>query len=120
MSQFDPVRGCLAAPAPVAGVCSTSVNRCGASAGIGVECAFGPDGSVFVAVLSDNYVLTAKGWHFVQAAYLVGTPDSDEVATSAEEMRCYEVNCAPPCPGVKPLEYFRCDGGSAGSDAHAE
>ena len=100
---MDVGRSCLEAPIALTGVCSTSVNRCGGSAGIGPVCAFSPDGGIYVAIMSDNYMLTAKGWRFSQP--LNSFPDpaaipSEENATTEQEGECTQALCATPCPGV--------------------
>jgi hypothetical protein len=64
MSPLDLAQGCLATPVVVRDICDTSVSRCTPSAGIGPVCAFAPDGGVFVAIMSDNDMLTAQGWRF--------------------------------------------------------
>jgi hypothetical protein len=124
MNRFDPTRGCLLAPEVLADVCDTSVNRCGASTGMGGGCAFSPDGGVFAATLSDNDVLSANGWHFALCTTCFppsDEPPRDQWATPAEEAMCRQATCAPPCPGVTPPSYrpAECspDGGvDSGSD----
>jgi hypothetical protein len=107
--QMDPMdvgHGCLGAPIALTGVCSTSVNRCAASAGIGPVCAFSPDGGVYVAIMSDNYMLTAKGWRFSQPLNSFPDPAAippEENATTEQEGECTQALCAPPCPGVRGL-----------------
>jgi hypothetical protein len=64
MRPLDLAQGCLATPVVVRDICDTSVSRCTPSAGIGPVCAFAPDGGVFVAIMSDNDMLTAQGWRF--------------------------------------------------------
>jgi hypothetical protein len=123
MSPMDFIRRCLAAPIALRDVCDTSVNRCGASAGIGPVCAFGPDGGVFVAVMSDNDMLRARGWRFSQPLQSFPNPAAiplDQNATAAQEEACAQAQCAAPCPGVEPLSYrFFCgeDGGDADGNA---
>ncbi len=91
--------GCLGAPTKLTQVCVTSANRCYPSAGLGVVCAFAPDGTVYAMVGSDNDVLTAPGWRFSQ--YVVGaTAPSDQVATPEETTTCQRLWCASPCPGL--------------------
>lgn len=118
--------GCLGAPTVLRQVCVTSVNRCSASAGLGVVCAFAPDGTVYVMVGSDNDVLTAPGWHFAQYVEPAMVP-SDQVATADEAATCQQLSCASPCPGVSapnfdfpflPSSICSVDsGGTDGSDA---
>jgi hypothetical protein len=98
--------GCLGAPISVIGICQTSVNRCAPSEGIGIVCAFGPDGGVFVTVGSDNNILTGAGWRFEEP--LTSFPDpsvvpSDEIATMADGQECSRAACASLCPAVHAL-----------------
>ena len=126
MNQLDAVQGCLAAPVALTEVCATSVNRCSPSAGLGLACAFAPDGGVFVTVLSDNLAPNAKGWRFALSVVSYPTPfPQDEIATSAEYDECSRAACTKPCPGVEPLHYWSCpdaggDAPDAGSDATAD
>jgi len=66
LSPLDTIHGCLSAPIPVPGLCSTSANRCNENSGLALDCAFSPDGGVFVGLTSDNYVVTGNGWAFVE------------------------------------------------------
>jgi hypothetical protein len=101
-------------------VCDTSVNRCGASGGLGPLCAFAPDGGIFVTIISDNDILTAVGWQLTQSPSEFPDPiPSDQLATPAEEGECKKALCTPPCSGVHPLALdFVCspDGEDAGGD----
>ncbi len=119
MHPVDSVRGCLEAPAPVTGVCDTSVNRCAPSAGLGPACAFAPAGGVFFAVLSDNDVLTAEGWQF-QKYPSPAAPS--EVASSAQADECARAACLPACPGAPIPGFTFCaiDAGLDASDAATE
>lgn len=109
MSQLDVARGCLLAPATLADVCATSVNRCGPSEGLGPACAIAPDGRVFVAAaFSDNFVLTAKGWQFELpfSSYppqLASAYPKEQMASDTQGQACADALCVPPCPGVPPL-----------------
>jgi hypothetical protein len=119
MNPLDQQRGCLAARVVLAAVCDTSVNRCAPSGGLGPVCAFAPDGGVFIAILSDNDMLTAKGWRFSQPVMSFPNPAAiplDQLATGTEEDECARALCAPSCSGVEPLAYGFCspDGGDAG------
>jgi hypothetical protein len=110
MNLLDSARGCLAAPVVLHDVCDTSVDRCAPSAGIGPVCALAPDGGVFVAIMSDNDMLTAKGWRFAQPLESFPDPNAipiDQVATGADEERCAMAQCALPCPGVEQLAFPR-------------
>jgi hypothetical protein len=122
MSPLDFAQGCLTAPVVMRDVCDTSVSRCTPSAGIGPVCAFAPDGGVFVAILSDNDMLTAEGWRFSQPLQSFPNPAAiplDQIETPAEDDECVRAQCARPCPGIEPLSYpFICsgDGGDAAKD----
>jgi hypothetical protein len=113
--QMMPVEdgGCLGAPVALPQVCATSVNRCGASAGLGVVCAFAPVGSVYVTMGSDNDVLTAPGWRFAEYVELASIP-GDQAATQSESASCVQLACASPCPGVQ-AAYFPGPGCRLGS-----
>ena len=123
MSPVDPTLGCLAAPVVVGDICDTSVNRCAPSGGIGPVCAFAPDGGVFVAIMSDNDILTAQGWRFSEPLLSFPNPAAvppDEIETAADGDECARAQCAAPCAGVAPLSYrFFCsaDGGDASDGA---
>jgi hypothetical protein len=93
--------GCLGPSTTLQQVCVTSVNRCSALSGVGVVCAFAPDGTVYVGLRSDNTVLTANGWHFDQFADPT-IVSGDPGATATDAMECARASCAPPCPGVPP------------------
>jgi hypothetical protein len=108
MDPMDLAQGCLGAPIALTPVCSTSVNRCAGSAGIGPVCAFSPDGGIYVAIMSDNYMLTAKGWRFSQPLNSFPDPAAippEENATTEQEGECTQALCAPPCPGAPRLAY---------------
>jgi len=109
MNSLDVTRGCLGAPVELSAVCDTSVNRCAPSAGLGPVCAIAPDGGVFVAVMTDNNMLTATGWRFDQPVYSFPNPTAipaDQFATRGDVDACNRAKCALPCPGVQPLAYF--------------
>ena len=98
-----PVKGsCLDAHVALADVCVTSVNRCTPSAGLVPLCAFAPDGTVYAAMTSDNWIPTAKGWRFAIALGSYPNPSAipgDEIATPAEYDECRRVMCFPLCAG---------------------
>jgi hypothetical protein len=103
MSSYDVTRGCLGAAVTLPGVCTTSVDRCTPSGGLGTDCAFAPDGGVFVAGMTDNEILTASGWRFVEPTAAFPDPSvvpASETATSAQNATCALARCAPFCPGV--------------------
>jgi hypothetical protein len=104
MNQVDTVHDCILPPVQLTAVCLTSVNRCAASAGVQEGCAFAPDGGVFVGgpADSDNNILTAQGWRFVQ----YGTFPSNEVATLEEQQECAAASCFPLCPGTPKATLF--------------
>lgn len=122
MNPVDAVQGCLAAPVALTEVCATSVNRCTPSAGLGRVCAFAPDGRVFVAVLSDNLTLSAKGWRFAQDVQSFPTPfPPEQNATRAEYEQCIRAACTKTCPGAERVGYLGClDGGGGVADAAGE
>jgi hypothetical protein len=91
--------GCLGAPTTLQQVCVTSVDRCNALTGLGIVCAFAPDGTVYVMIGSDNDVLTAPGWHFAEYVQ-PGRVPIDQGATADETATCQQLSCASPCPGV--------------------
>jgi hypothetical protein len=118
MSPVDTARRCLLeAPVALSAVCSTSVNRCAPSDGVGIVCAFAPDGGVFVSLSTDNDVPTATAWRFAlnDSAYLGEVP-SAELATSAESDLCAQAACMPACSGQKTFQWLCPD---AGADAGA-
>ena len=119
MHELDPARGCLMAPATVAEICNTSVNPCAPSMGLSTDCAFAPDGRVFIAGTTDNQMYTATGWRFSEP--LSSFPQAnaipiDQRSTRADDDRRQALACTPPCPGVKPRAYVICYL-DAGSDA---
>jgi hypothetical protein len=119
MSLLNQQSGCLAAPTALTAVCDTSVSRCNASAGLGPVCAFAPDAGIFVAIMSDNDMLTAVGWHFSQPVMSFPNPEAippAQWATAAEADDCARAVCAPSCPGAetRPSEFCALDGGHAG------
>jgi hypothetical protein len=125
MRAYDPTNDCIGASTSLTDVCSTSVNRCTPSAGIGPECAVSPDGVVYVAVLGDNNVLTASGWRFDEPIFSFPDPQavpSDELVTSAEAIVCAHAMCAPPCPGADAFWSPGCsnDAGTGARDAPSE
>lgn len=118
LSPVNDEAGCLGAPVALARVCSTSVSRCAPSAGLGPVCAFAPDGGVFVALGSDNFVLSAAGWQFVEA--FDAFPDAQaipaaQLANSRQYATCQHDLCLPSCFGVSSLHY--CPSSSVRSDA---
>ena len=122
LSPLDTVHGCLGAPVALPDVCSTSVNRCNGNSGLALDCAFAPDGGVFVGLTTDNYVLTGNGWIFAQPPSLFPGPSSspaDEVASAAQYDECARLAvCAPPCPGIDALPSFAsCEGDAGQSDS---
>jgi hypothetical protein len=124
MNSFDLTRGCLGDPIELSAVCNTSVNRCAPSAGLGPVCAVAPDGGVFVAVMSDNNMLTATGWRFDQG-YSFPNPaaiPADQFATPDDTAACNRAWCAHPCPGVQPLapSFLFCRDAGKGDAASGE
>lgn len=91
---------CLSAAVALTGVCNTSLDKCTPSAGLGDDCAFGPDGSVFIGLMSDNEVLTAAGWRFVEPWESFGGNSpfpSEQVATATQYNLCAQAACLPAC-----------------------
>ena len=123
LSPLDTIHGCLGAPITLPEVCSTSANRCNENSGLALDCAFAPDGGLFVGLTSDNYVLTGNGWTFVQPPNpFQGPIRTDQVATAAQNGECTAAMCSPPCPGVEALLTFAScseDGGTAGQNGDA-
>jgi hypothetical protein len=106
MRPIDTTRGCLGASVTLTDVCSTSVNRCAPSGGIGPVCAFAPDGGAFIAIGSDNYTLHATNWHFLQANGGGWQPPPEQAATTAQSDTCNLGNCLPACPGTPVFNGF--------------
>jgi len=102
MSQLDTGGGCRAAPVTLNEVCDTPVDQCFPSGGLGPVCAIAPDGGVFVAVLSDNDMLTATGWRFDQPMFprADGVPAGQMATAPDQAIACRQAMCAPLCPGV--------------------
>jgi hypothetical protein len=121
MRLLDVGRGCLGPVEQVTGVCHTLVNRCTPSGAIAPACAVSPDGGVFVAIMTDNDMLTGAGWHFIEAVASFPDPaaiPTDEEATGEQAQECARALCAPQCSGGGPLEYAslfcESDAGEAG------
>jgi hypothetical protein len=106
--QVDLADNCvLPAQVTLSDICSTTVNRCAPSGGIGPACAFSPDGGVYVQTQSDNNMYSASGWHFDQP--YGGFPDpgplpADQHASDAQQTQCVQVQCWPACSGP-PIGY---------------
>jgi hypothetical protein len=86
-------------------ICSTSVNRCGESAGIGPACAFSPDGGVYVQFQSDNNMYSANNWNFDQPYADFPDPGAlpaDQHASDAQQAQCFAIDCFPYCSGSGP------------------
>jgi hypothetical protein len=116
MRPLDAIHACLGQAVSLPAVCDTSVNRCNASTGLGPVCAFAPDGAVFVAIMSDNDMLTAAGWRFSEPWQSFPNPTAipnDQYATVAQEDMCLFAQCSRPCPGLEPLWLsLFCDSGT--------
>jgi hypothetical protein len=121
MNSLDMTRGCLGDPIELSAVCNTSVNRCGPSAGLGPVCAIAPDGGVFVAVMSDNNMLTATGWRFDQPVLSFPNPTAipaAQFATPDDTAACNRAWCALPCLGIQALTHMFCrDAGKADAES---
>lgn len=91
--QYDDVRGCLMAAAPVRGLCvGSTVNGPCQAASVGLGCAIAPDGGIFVISLNGSQYVWGAGWR-----------SSSDVAAGAEEGRCQIAECSPSCDGT-PLD----------------